>query len=170
MLLRKLLQWANIVGPEDTTTDFPIQNVSYLGKTAPAYVLFPYGMHAHIPTGFLGLKFAINGNAESRVLIPCSPKERPQLAAGEVAFFHPLIPGMIITLQNDGTLSIESPTLVKVDAPEAEFTGNVTILGNLDVQGSTTMTGSVTSNGVNISDTHQHSGVQTGGGNTGTPI
>jgi len=64
--------------------------------------------------------------------------------------------------------------------------GNVTIQDNLTVQGTITgedgfnisgggggtvnITGTIFNNGKNIGSTHEHSGVQTGGSNTGAPI
>ena len=68
----------------------------------------------------------------------------------------------------DGEATLTTPKFT-VAAPESEFTGNVSIGGTLGVSGATSLAG-VTSNGKNISDTHKHSGVQTGGGNTGNPI
>lgn len=44
-------------------------------------------------------------------------------------------------------------------------TGTMKIIGNLDFQG-----GSITHDGVAIDKTHRHSGVQSGGSNTGTPV
>lgn len=63
-----------------------------------------------------------------------------------------------ITLLTDGTISIKAETKVTVDAPDAEFTGNIKILGNLEVIGSSTLSDTVTSNGKDISDTHLHDG------------
>ncbi len=66
-----------------------------------------------------------------------------------------------LTLLTDGTLSLKAETKVTVDAPDAEFTGNVKILGNLEVIGSSTLSSTVTSNGKDISDTHTHTGSPT---------
>ena len=74
-----------------------------------------------------------------------------------------------------GSVKVESPS-VTVDAASSTFNGNVAINGNLGVtgdmnsQGPLNITGpSVSHNGKNIGATHTHSGVQTGGGNTGAP-
>lgn len=56
-----------------------------------------------------------------------------------------------------GLVEVVAPTKVSVTSPDVEITGNVTITGNLRV------------NGVNF-NTHVHSGVQTGSGNSGTPV
>jgi phage baseplate assembly protein gpV len=51
----------------------------------------------------------------------------------------------------------------KVTAPTIKLVGNVEITGNLNISGTTI------GNGVNL-NTHVHTGVQPGGGNTGAPI
>ncbi len=65
-------------------------------------------------------------------------------------------------------------TRITLDAPEVVCT-NKLITGSLEVKQGGTMTGnishsggSITSNGI-VLHTHKHSGVQTGGGNTGGP-
>lgn len=69
---------------------------------------------------------------------------------------------------------------VEIEADSVTIKGNTTIEGNLALEGDFTVTGggggavNVNSpglfhNGKNIGDTHTHSGVQTGGGNTGAP-
>jgi hypothetical protein len=46
----------------------------------------------------------------------------------------------------------------------------VNITGNVNINGNTALTGGFTVNGKNVSDSHGHSGVQTGGGQTGPVI
>ncbi len=77
-------------------------------------------------------------------------------------------------LLTDGTAELKADTKVTVDAPDADFTGNVKILGNLEVIGSSALSGTVTSNGKDISDTHSHTGSPTAPNgpvsNTGAPV
>ena len=82
--------------------------------------------------------------------------------------------GSTIKVKEDG---VEITTdKVDITAPTTTFTGNVQVSGNLGVTGNMESEGplnisgpSVTHNGVNIGASHVHSGVQTGGGNTGVP-
>lgn len=60
----------------------------------------------------------------------------------------------------DNIIKIKSSTQVIIDAPDANFTGNITAQGEI----TTELRG-----GIDLSD-HIHTGVQTGGGNTGLPI
>lgn len=64
-----------------------------------------------------------------------------------------------------GFLNAVSTTTIRFSASGIEITapGGLTIHANVDI------TGTVTNNGVNISSTHRHDGVQTGIGNTGVP-
>lgn len=68
------------------------------------------------------------------------------------------------------TIDLVAPVKVNVTTPLAEFSENVTINGDLEVIGASDLSSTVTSNGVDISDTHKHSGVTTGGSNTGNPV
>ncbi|MBD2822503.1 hypothetical protein ID852_17830 [Xenorhabdus sp. 42] len=68
-----------------------------------------------------------------------------------------------LSLHHDKVV-LDTPRL-EVNVPETLFTGNVTINGNSDSSG-----GTMRHNGRNIGDTHQHSGVRTGEGNTGEPL
>ena len=60
-------------------------------------------------------------------------------------------------------VEIDASTQCKVVSPDIEFVGNTKVTGNL------TITGTTLGNGVNL-NTHEHSGVQTGTGNSGPPI
>lgn len=140
---------------------FVSHQVSYLGKEANGTVFYPYGLHASAPIDSWALMFGIQGHPDNRALIVSAPKDRPNLKLGEVTLYHPLIPDLIIKLQEDGQLLIKSAVKVFVDAPEVEVTGNVKINGSLEVVGSTTLSATVTSNGKDISDTHTHTGSPT---------
>lgn len=85
--------------------------------------------------------------------------------------------GSVIIKCNSAT--IEAAANVTIDAPDTTCTGNLTVAKSLNVgagggtatvQGNVEFTGgTVKHNGKNIGDTHVHSGVQTGGGNTQGP-
>lgn len=143
--------WAKITraGKDDQT--YPVQQATYLGRVTDAFVLFPYGMHANLPADQLGLMLDERG----RVFMGTSAVGRIAVEDGEVVFYHP------------GTLS---KLHFKANGDIDITAGKVTITGDLEVTGDTALGATVTSNGVDISDTHKHSGVETGAGNTGNPI
>lgn len=89
------------------------------------------------------------------------------------------------TTVNADTATINAPTTdinattTTVTSPSITMVGNVSIDGNLSVTSGHTGTfngsvsfvgGTVSHNGKSIGDTHKHSGVQTGGGQTGNPV
>ncbi|RZG78351.1 phage baseplate assembly protein V [Acinetobacter sp. WCHAc060033] len=75
------------------------------------------------------------------------------------------------------TATIKADSSITLDAPKTICSGNLTVAKSLSMGaggGSVTLKGNVelsggtlTHNGKNIGDNHKHSGVQTGGGNTG---
>lgn len=158
------IRLSRITVPAADDKQFTAQQMEYLGKVADGITVFPYGIHANVPADFLALMFSVQGNPDNRFAIPFNTRKRPTLASGEVAFFHPLLPDLIIKLQANGKMLIKSGVSVDVDAPEATFSGNVTIDGNLTVIGTSTLGATVTSNGKDISDTHGHAqGVDSNG-------
>lgn len=159
--LKNLLRWGKITKAGDDTGQFPVQQVTYLGKVGDCLMVFPYGYHANLTTDSLVALFAMHGQEENRAGIGYTPQTRPELAEGEVAVYHPNT-GTMIKLQASGDILI--------DAPNVRFTGNVDIDGDLTVTGATALSDTVTSNGKDISDTHTHSGVQSGGSNTGPVV
>lgn len=66
------------------------------------------------------------------------------------------VPNQYVAFEAGG-IALVSPTAVLIQAPSIGLNGDVAA------------TGTFTSNGVNISSTHAHDGVQTGSGNTGVP-
>lgn len=62
-----------------------------------------------------------------------------------------------------GIVKITSPGTVEIVSPTTAITGNVTVSGTVVAMGD------VTGAGISLS-THRHTGVQTGGGTTGTPV
>lgn len=154
----------------------PVQQVTYLGKRATAALWFPYGVHANIPSGELGVLLSLLGVTEMRLALPGSPARRPKtLASGEVAFYHPPTGSRVHFLAN-GDVRVTAGASTVLIAASGAITltpgagQKVLVAGDLEVTGATTLGGVVTSAGKDISDSHVHSGVQTGGGNTGPPV
>lgn len=63
---------------------------------------------------------------------------------------------------NDGVINIQTPVNIRLQAATIQLHGDVEISGNLEVVGESLLGGKTFS-------THTHSGVTTGGGNTGPP-
>ena len=140
-MLRKLIRWARISKAGTDDKQFAVQQVDYMGKTADTMMIFPYGTHANVPADSLALMFSVQGDAANRASIAWEPKERPTLAEGEVAFYHPLIPNFLIKLQANGEMLIKSDVKVFMDAPSTEITGDLTVGGDFNVDGAATLGG-----------------------------
>jgi phage gp45-like len=190
-MLQKLLRWAKIADAGDDDDQFPVQKVSYMGKTGNSIMVFPYGIHGNVPADSLALMFSVQGNPDNRASIAWTPKTRPTLADGEVAFYHPPTDAFIIW-REDGNLEIETgdsgsqPITIKcttatveasssisIDTPTATFTGDVNIEGSAAVSGDINITGGSyatdhASDGISFTD-HVHSGVEEGSGTTDGP-
>ena len=106
-MFNKLVRWARITKASTDDKQFPVQQMEYLGKVADGIIVFPYGVHANVPADSLALMFAVEGNPENRAAIAWTPKDRPTLKDGEVAFYHPPTDAFIIWKQN-GDLDIET--------------------------------------------------------------
>ena len=136
--MRHLLRLARITRPErDPSARFPVHQVAYHGRTANAVAHFPYGMHANPGADVLALMVALSGNGEARLILPTSPESRPELAEGEVVWFHPGT-GTSIHFREDGSLAIEAVGDVVVEsqgrasvaAPEIRTASDSTRLSN----------------------------------------
>lgn len=179
-MFRKLLRWCKISAAGGDADQFPVQQITYLGKTADAYMLFPFGMHANVDSESLGLLHAVNGDDSNKAVLPLDPDNRPKpLAPGEVAFYHPST-GSIIHFRTGGDIDIDvvknAQGSININAVDINLTvsGAVNVTGDLNVSGDTALGANVTSNGKDISDTHAHGGSPTAPtgavSNTGAPV
>ena len=83
-----------------------------------------------------------------------------------------------IELSADGTLILRADKVQVIGATSVEVTApNITETGILEVNGNTSIygnialdNGSLTHKGKNVGDTHKHSGVASGGSQTGNPV
>jgi phage gp45-like len=172
-LVKTLLRIAYVTATMDDTGQFPKIQVGYLGKTGDASVWFPFGFHASPDLETVCVIAAMQGNPDSRVAFPGNQDNRPALERGEVVLFHPAT-GSKVHMKAGGDIEVVSTTKVLIDAPAAQFTGDVEVDGDLDVAGATALSATVTANSKDISDTHSHIGSPTAPlgvvSNTGVPI
>lgn len=179
-MLHKLLKWARVTKAAPAEAQqFAVQQVTYSGKVGDAILVMPYGVHANLPVDSLALMFAVNGEPDNRAIIGFDPKQRPELVEGEVAFYHPPTGSFIkwteagdldiqvgeesggnVTI-NCATATITASSSVTIDTPTTTLTGAVQVDGDLTVTGATALGATVTSSGVDISNTHTHTGSPT---------
>lgn len=118
------------------------------GERLPNIVrLQQFGASGHAPKGSTGLLVAIGGARSSALLIALDhPGSRPtDLQEGEYRIYN--AHGDYVHLAADGQMTLKARTKVLIDAPDAEFTGNVSIAGALavagDIDSASTVTGAV---------------------------
>lgn len=152
-MIKNLFRWARVTKAGPDNKQFPVQQVEYLGKVADCMMLFPYGVHGNLTPDSLILMMSVQGQEENRVGIGGTPNNRPELAPGEVAYYHPPT-GTIIHMRASGDIDINTGSgnvnvnttnanvtasdSVKIDTPETIITGNVQIDGSLNVDGDIT--------------------------------
>jgi len=120
---------------------------------------------------------AVGGNRNHLIAIRCDHGRyrKRNLAAGEVCMYNKdgdyilFKEGRIIEVVAGNKVKVTSPeveivasTKLTITSPTVEMSGNLTVTGTID--GGTVKQGSV------VLGTHVHSGVQSGGSNTGGPI
>lgn len=89
-----------------------------------------------------------------------NPGSRRRFSPSDGMYFGGLlngVPTQIVQFSGSG-ITITSPTALTITAPTVTINGNIAA------------TGTITSNGHDISSTHRHSQVQSGGANSGPPL
>lgn len=136
--LKNLIRYAKVTGPADNTKEFPVQQVTFKGKTADTYMVFPYGMYANADTqNSVAVLFSVDGNDDNRAAIPSNPQNRPtDLAEGEVAIYHPNS-GACIKLRASGDIEITTEGNIAATCADLNATAsgdaNVTSTGDTNV-------------------------------------
>lgn len=130
-------RWGRITKAGSDAEQFATQQVEYLGKVADALIVFPYGVHGNVPTDALALLLAMQGNPDNRAAIAWTPKIRPTLVDGEVAFYHPPTGGTVIWKQNG---NLEITTDADIIATCANLTANVSGDATVDSGGNIAVT------------------------------
>lgn len=129
--LKNLIRFARITKAGSDTEQFATQQMEYLGKVADGLIVFPYGIHGNVPPDSLALMFAVQGNPDNRAAIAWTPKNRPELAAGEVAFYHPPS-GSLIKWDEDGNLLINNgSSTLTIIGDKMAFSGDLRVTGDI---------------------------------------
>lgn len=109
-------------------SQFPVQQIEYMGKTTDCLVFFPYGQFARLPKEQFLLLFSIAGEENHRAAFGSGdPTDRPEINQGEVVYFHPESQTKL-TFKNGGELEIDSKSDLNITV-----NGDVNITANEDV-------------------------------------
>lgn len=176
MKIFQLIRQAFSSNPGKDDRVYPLSQCGYSGKIANYVRILPYGLSSVEPQGYFVLLFNSQGQEAVKYGIPSAMGNRKKnLKPGEVALFNSKT-GVYVFIKEDGTVEINADTLIDGNL---HITGNLQVDGNAQIGGTLAVSGpttagavtcsSISINGIDFS-THRHSGVETGGGNTGGPL
>jgi len=170
VLHRKLIQLIKrtfTTVAQDDSNSTPLVNVSAFDNETISEVIYPYGLFSIAPAKCQSLTFNVLAQENNQASILYNNLTRPKnLKVGDVWVGCPTSSSYTL-YQNDGGLEvITSKSSIVIDTD-----GTITIKGdNLVLDGNVNITGSFAIQGNNLPASHKHGGVQTGSGETGTPI
>jgi hypothetical protein len=143
-----------------------------------AQLNYPIGDKSHhtdirmLPGDLVWLDF-IGGDPRYPIILGYRPKETGN-ATGVRRMHHAKMEFVadsdMLLSGASGTVTISAGTKIRLVAPEIELDGPTTVTGLLRYLSGIEGTGPATSNGKDVSNTHRHTGVDTGSGNSGPPL
>lgn len=106
-----------------------------------------FGFTSNPPSGSEAVAVFVGGNREHGFVVACDhrPSRKKGIQPGECAIYTD--DGTFIILKKNGQVEIKTATKVKIDVPNAEFTGNVKVLGKVEVTGNVESQAKVTAVG-----------------------
>lgn len=122
-----LVRWAVVESDGADRGPVPFQQVRSMDQSGRSVAWYPYGFHAVAPAGTLAARLLVSGQADAVVHLPGSPKERPRLAAGEVAAYHPET-GSSVIFRADGTVEVDATANLR-----ATVAGDASVVAGNDV-------------------------------------
>ena len=116
--------------------DYPIVQVSYLGKTGNMEVIWPYGMNGQLPADAQAFCFNIEGMEENKAGIGNVPTLRLKVdAEGEVSFGNPLTGSVTYYRENGDIETIgKNDKSVTIDGDM-----NITVAGDVNINATGTI-------------------------------
>jgi phage baseplate assembly protein V len=113
--------------------------------------------------------FALPGPFSQATKISGISTSKAQLRSNDGSTFVELDPaGKIVNVTAPGGMTLNTPTVTITGVVNVQNANSAPTA--MTINGNTNFTGQVSANGHRIDDSHKHSGVTTGSGNTGTPL
>lgn len=115
------------------------------------------------------IALSVGGSRSHMVVIAVDDRRyrKKDMEEGEVALYTD--EGDYIILKRGRIIEVKAGEKLLVDAPEAEFTGNVHVAGNITCDGDVSDKNGSMQEMRDTFNSHTHSGVQSGSSNTATP-
>lgn len=128
-----------------------------------------YGFTSHTFAGAEAIVVFVGGDRSHPVVIATEDRRyrKKDLVEGEVALYTD--EGDYVLLKRGRIVEVKAGTELRVDAPDATFTGNLHVEGEITCDGNVSDLNGSMQEMRGVYNTHKHTGVQTGGGTTGNP-
>jgi phage baseplate assembly protein V len=169
----------------DDSTAYPQGQAGYNNKTTDYVRLSPYGLDSNPPAGSFILLLSSQSQEAVKFGVQSDFINRfKNLKAGEVALYNTLTQSVIHLKENGdieidcknnligtvaGTATLTVTGNTTITTPLLTLNGDLQVNGDIDATGTITGDTEVTTGSINLG-THVHTGVQTGGSNTGGPV
>lgn len=146
-----------IITSRQEEKNFLTCQIQFMGMIAQTQVFYPYGFKAFAPIGEPAITFNVLGQEDNKITMPYSfsgVSKLPAIESSEVMIGNPT-----------------TGNYIKIDKQ-----GKIIIFGNVEIAGNLTISGNVIANEVTagspaiVLTTHLHSGITTGGSNSGAPV
>lgn len=157
--IQQMIKQAVVSAVLNDDSGYPQMQITYNSKASSVVRLSPYGLCTQVPNSSSVLLFSSQAQESTKFGIPFSALNRlKDLKEGECALYNE-VTGVCVKINSAGGVEINGPTTI---------TGAVNITGDLTVTG-TIEGGTVTDGSIDLG-THKHTGVTSGGSNTGGPV
>lgn len=139
------------------TGDYPIVQITYLGKTADMEVIWPYGMNGRLPVDAIPVCFNIEAMEENKAGVGTTPTLRDKLEnIGETSFGNPVAKTFLRFL-SDTSIELTNGTGLMTMLPD----------GSMNINGAViSPTGEITNSAGIVLGTHTHAQGNDSDGNT----
>ena len=137
--IKNLIKYGKITKAGDDTKAFPVQQITYNGKTVDCLILNPFGYHANLDIDALVAVLAVEGDESNRFAVGGYTPTRPACDIGETVIFHPETQSYI-KFTKTGAIAINTASKdVNITATNVNITGNLTVTGDMQIDGASTL-------------------------------
>lgn len=125
--LRNMIKRAFVTNPGKDDKEFPVTQVSALGKVSDMEMLFPYGLSANLPKDSIVLLLSVQGDESNQAGIGYRHDLRPKnLKEGEVEVGN-FLQGTSIKFDVDGNIHITGTVYINGELYTAHTHSGVTV-------------------------------------------
>lgn len=180
MIVSNSIKISQLTLNTDDSEQFPMAQVTYLGKVCNVVMVNPYGLIGRAPAkDSLAVLFNQQGHESARLgIMTCPQKRKKGLKDGESGIENVLTGNYVFLKENGDTEIFTKKDLIAAITENIiatfkvmNLTGTtINIAADVNLTGKLYTTGELKNNSKFVGSTHVHSGVQSGGSNTNVPV